>query len=298
MRRRRDPPTATLNRAPTLLVTGSLMILAVFALANPWLGARSEDWPWKAFFGQDVAQQSGGLRTMATTGLWLLTALWAVLLALRGPIRLRALGLCTFTALLTLVCAQGGGPFPLEGMELTALLPVVLLGSGLWLARSRWTRGTGQFLAGAGGLLIAWVLSSGSAGRPLVHLGSYQILLQDLHQNWQSGAAPPVLFWHSFLPQSLVLLCAAFGLLVALGISMRRTTTVFFFLLLAGVWMPGIARAFSGVGPDGSIVESGSLATLLGTLGLADSLLWLLSVFAVADLVRSRPGQDELEFGL
>jgi len=301
MRRRRDKPEESRavhpDRSIALLLTGSLMILTVFLLANPGFGVRSKDWPWEAFFGADVANQPGGLRTIAITGLWLLTALWAFLFSFRGPMRLRAMGLATFTALLLLLCDQGGGPFPLVTVACITLLPVVLLGAGLWLARKPQTRGTGRFLAGAGSFLIAWVFISGQQGwSPLVTLPAYQELLQDVGGSWKEHFAPPTIFWRALLPQSLVLLSAAFGILVALGVSLRRTTTVVFFLLLVGVWMPAAASALTGDMPpiDGSAPETDLVSSLLG----AGTLLWLLAVLALADLVRSRPGQDELEFGL
>lgn len=305
MRRRRDKPEdadpsprglSRPGRSPVLLVTGALMILTLFVLANPWFGVRTKDWPWEAFFGANVAAQPGGLRTIALTSLWLLTGLWAFLFSLRGPVRLRAMGLATFSTLLLLLCDQGGGPFPLVTVTAMSLIPVVLLGAGLWLARSPRAHGTSRFLAGCGAFLVGWALISGWGVSPNVSLGAYQGLLDDVGSSWKEHFAPPEMFWRALLPQSLILLSAAFGVLVALGLSLRRTTTLVFFLLLVGVWMPPVAAALSGNAstPEGAALAGDVMGSLLG----AGTLLWLLAVFSVADLVLSRPGQDELEFGL
>ncbi len=286
MRRSRPPaveasPLTPTRVSPALAVTGFLMLVTIFLMANPWFGVKESVWPWEAL----VLGQSGALLEVILVT-WVVTAFWCLLTAFTEARYLRGLVTTALAAVLLVECSGGGGGFVIEDYNFNNMLPMIALGAGFLLARREATRGVGTLLAGAGGALLIWALAIGftnSTSRLESYFTDMGIVLADPGHEF-----PEMLhhFWWNLLPQTLVLVAAALGLLAACGLRHRHVLRAAFIILLAGIVLP------MAVGVTLTIKESAGARDILGQVtnnmvghGL---MLWMLGVFALSDLVLSR----------
>ena len=279
---------------PPLLLAGFLMLAALFALANPWNGVEDRVWPWELFGSGDTP-----LRTQVLAGLWALTALLAGLLSLGGPARLRALALLCLTSVLVLASAQEAeeterGVFALasDAQAWKWILAAGLLGAGLWLGR---TPLVSRGLPLVGGLLVVWMFV---CTYEQAHDGSASTQLGLFIREWRLLATEPADIggrWPIFAAQNVLLLASLFAFGVSVGVRWKAVTLVLFCLLALALATLGLAPYWER--PSG--VEAPPLyAEALRGLMRSGWFLWLVGVFALVDLMRTRPGMDELEVGL
>ena len=285
----RDP-----DSAPGLAVAGLLMLLAIVLMSNPFFGAKEKLWPWEI-----LVQSIASLRVKTIFAAWVLTGFWCILLSLTGPRRVRALGAVVLWAFLLIESTGGMAGFTIEVFNFNNMLGMTTLGAGLWLARGASTRSLGRLLAGAGGLLLVWAMASGfpyaesAAGGGDSQIELYLQEMSSLLRTGHVASTEPNHLWWTVLPQTVILVSAACGVLAALGLTKRLFLTIAFYLLLAGLVMPtivGIVLLLSKHGGAQDVVEQLTM-NLVGH-GL---LLYLLGVFALADLGSASADRVERE---
>lgn len=278
-----DPsPLAPSPYSPPLAVTGVLMLAALFAVANPAFGIREQSWPWEF-----LAEGHHSLRVVVTLYMWTALAFWCVGMAFSGAPRVRALGTAMVAApLLIQACSTTAG-LAIEYHNLNKMVPLVLLGGGLLVAREPTTRGLGSLLAGSGALLLLWALASGFApdrggSQLVVFFEELGTAVKDPSHDFGRKNH----LWWSILPQTLMLLAALGGLLAAVGVRSRLMLTIAFWVLLAGIIAPGVAGSILYLleGAGISSVLDQAYSVLIGH----GALLWMLGVFTLQDFGKVR----------
>jgi len=285
MRRSRSPapeasPLASSRLSPALAVTGFLMLVTVFLMANPWFGVRQSVWPWDALA---AGQDSVLLQVMLV--LWVLTAFWCILMAFTEARRLRAVVASAAAAILIVEATGGGAGFVIEGYNLNNMLPMIGLGAGLLLARGDATRRLGRLVAVVSAVLLLWSQAAAfqdGASRFEAFFDDWSVVLRDVGHTF--GDHPHHLWW-DLVPQALILVGAAVGLLCGLGITQRVFLWIGFAALLAGILMPmGTGMVLTLDSEAGAREVLGQVTGNLIGHGL---LLWMLGVFALRDLAAS-----------
>ncbi len=274
-------PLAPSPRAPWLGLTGILMLLLGFAFYNSWFGYEAERWPWEV-----IADGGVDLRAKALLAAWLLAGLWAAALAFVPARRTRSIG-----------CAILGGILVIEGfqtdpapvlsvapMALVTLLTMAALGAGLLVARNPALRGRGRLLAGAGGLLVLWLLAS-----PWPEgTSALETTFDQLGRLFGDDAPSSTTLLNSTLFVTLTTLAALIGILAGLGMTGRRFLLGGFFMLLVGLLVStGALAAEMGFG-DSMWAIGAAVVTVLSWNGL---LLGLLVLFTVQDLANAGGGE-------
>ncbi len=275
----RGVPEAT---APSLVVGGVLILLAVFLMANRWFGVAERMWPWEM-----MARGTTDPLVRAVFYLWIIAALTAIILGLTRMHRMRAVLLGAMTAVLLVECTGRGAGFVIDVYNLNQILPMIGLGAGFLIARQANTRGLGRLLAGMCGIVLLWVLASTFIeDGEIVQLAAFWRDVQLVAADWNHEFASPNFVWWTLVPRGLVIVAAAAGVLAMLGLAHRHFLLGAFGVLLLGMIFPFFV---------GTILlrERGAgmnllLQQLAQTFIAQGFLLWYVSVFVVFDLARGR----------
>lgn len=275
-------PLAPSRVSPPLAVTGLLMLATLFVAANPWFGIRERLWPWEM-----LAQSRHSLLIEAVLGLWAVTGFWCLGMAFTQSVTVRALGAASLGSVLLIEATGGFGGMTVEDFNLNKMVPMILLGGGLLVARDPPTRGLGRILAGGGAALLIWGLATGfpegsTDSQLVVFLQELGLALKDPSHDF--GRLNHI--WWAVIPQTLILIASAGGLLALGGLTQRTLLVAAFVALVLGVFSPGIAGAVLDVLAGGgfrAVMEQFSGA-MVGHGGL----LWMLGVFTIQDLGKVR----------
>lgn len=147
-----DLPARPLRtRAPSLIVTGALMIAAGLMLANPY-GATDTHWPWQ------ILAKWPWERPEVNWGVWFLTALLAIVLGITGHRRVRAPLLGSLAVLLLVTCGSGQAGLPIKTDNVGWYLGVGILGAGLFLEAEGRHPATARRTSALGGVILLLVL--------------------------------------------------------------------------------------------------------------------------------------------
>mgnify|MGYP001820719950 CR=1 FL=1 len=275
-------PLAPDRYSPALAVTGLLMIAALFMAANPVFGIREQRWPWEF-----LAQGHHSLPVVVALFLWTAAGFWCLAMPFSGATRVRALGAAILGAPLLIEACGGTAGLRIEHYNLNKMVPMILLGGGLLVAREPLTRASGSILAGAGGLLLVWALATGfpekgTQAQLVVFVQELGTVLTDPTHEFER----PNHLWWQILPQTLVLLGAVGGILALLGLRARSVLAVAFWILLAGLFAPGVVGStlylLEGAGINAVIDQVFAVFIAHGAL------LWMLGVFAIQDFGKAR----------
>lgn len=255
--------------AISLVVTGALMLAALFLRANPSFGSEAA-WPWT-----QVMDGHWSILESAVYILWTLTGLWALVFGLTRLRRTRAVMLLVLGSALLIAA------YTLKGATFGELLALVLLGGGLLIARRPNSRGLGRLLAAVGAVLFVWFLAKPYSGGNVSALEAWWGDAQALLKDWGTDFGQPDHAWKSIASKLLLLLGAAFGILTLFGLTHRVVLLVAFYVLLAGLLMPvgvEVVNALSN-GWDTAALASQLSADYVGYV-----LLWVLGAFLALDL--------------
>lgn len=272
------PPAVTTS--PALAVTGFLMVLALFLIANriSGLDARLPAWPWEVFSegGHSLAS-----RTLAL--LWGVTGLGLILLSFSSNWRIRTAFGLGMAAFLLVECTQGSAGLTSEVYNLNQLLPMVLLGGGLLLARRPGMESRGRIVGVLGGLSLIIALAIGFTEAGVSLLGA---TIYDVEMLLRDAPLPDdqrYYHWYTTIPRALVVSFAFVGFLACALVPKRPVLLACVLGLGAGLVVPLAARFMAlanarGALTAGSAVEAGVF--IMVDHGL---LLWLLGTLSISD---------------
>ncbi len=265
--------------SPPLAVTGFLMLVTVFLLANPYFGVSDTAWPWETLV---QARTSPLLKVVFFA--WIITAFWCLLTAFTQARRTRAVVATGLGAILIVACSGEDAGFTIRDYNLMKMLPMIALGAGLLLAREPAVRGTGRAVAGLGAAFLVWSLATafigdGNTSRLQIYVEEMGLLFADFGHEFEEQ---PNHLWWTLIPQTLVFLSAICGLLAAAGVTGRRFLLAgFILLLLALLWPLGVGTVFR-------LQEGGGLrdaaTEIVNSFVGHGLLLWMLGVFSTRDL--------------
>lgn len=275
-------PLAPSPFSPALAVTGLLMLLTMFATANPMFGTAHKVWPWEM-----LAQGHHSSLVEAVFLLWTAAAFWCLAMAFTKAASVRAVGAAMLGAPLLIEACGGLGGLTIEHVSLSGMIPMILLAGGLLVAREPSTRATGACIAGTGSLLLLWALATGFPPKSadpklLVWWNEFTTALGDPSHEFERVNH----LWWDVVPQTLILVGALGGLLALLGVRSRGFLTVVFWIAAAGVFFPG------GVGIVLQLQAGSGVTTVLreviGVFVAHGALLWMLGAFTIQDLGKVR----------
>ncbi len=140
-------------RSTTLVIAGSLMLLAALLRANPWFGSANTAWPW------EILLESRSPLLTTTWSLWLGSGLLAVVLGLWGSDRWRGVFLGATALVLLFTCYSGLAGLMIEENSVSLLAGTSLLMAGFLLQATERAPGAASALSATGALLIVWAMA-------------------------------------------------------------------------------------------------------------------------------------------
>ncbi len=283
MNRDAPPPPATAASpatSPALAVTGFLMVLVLFLIANriPGLDPRLPAWPWEVFV-------AGGhpLAPRVLVLLWGLTGAILMIGAFSARWRLRAGFALGAAALLLVECTQGSAGLTSEVYNFNQLFPMVLLGGGLLLARRPGRERAGRALGVLGGAGLLLALAAGFTESGVSLLGAVFYDIRMLLDGTPLPDQHPYYHHYTTVPRALVTLAAVAGPLACLLVPHRHVLLGCALVLGVGLLLPFEARIYALSQTAVGVTAGGAVQATIFILvdhGLA---LWLLGTFAIAD---------------
>ncbi len=148
-----SPEAAPRHRSTSLVIAGSLMLLAALLRANPWFGSANTAWPW------EILLESRSPLLTANWSLWLGSGLLAVVLGLWGTQRWRGVLLGAAALVLLFTCYSGLAGLMIEGHSASLLAGASLLLAGFMLQAAKRARAAASALSATGALLAVWALA-------------------------------------------------------------------------------------------------------------------------------------------
>ncbi|MHC5010292.1 MAG: hypothetical protein ACYTG6_04985 [Planctomycetota bacterium] len=273
-----------------LFVAGLVMVGSAFLLANPSFGVNAQAWPWELF------RTSESLLLKCTFVLWTALGIWAVITSLLPGARGRSVVIVAIGAFLLMLCSASteAGFTITDEQPLPWMMGIIALAAGLELVRRGRSGVAARSLAFIGGLAILWFHARGFqpyAGSN-TDICQLEILSRDLISlvGGELLDVRPEYKWEILAKYWAIVAACLVGWVMALGWKNRLFALIGLLLLYVGLLLPGfvsggraMSDAFSWRLLADTVTAQG--AAVLVTHGLA---LWLLGMFAVADLVGPR----------
>jgi hypothetical protein len=289
---------APARRSPSLVVTGIVMLGAVFLYANPYFGSKAARWPWQYFAEATSPAAKSDLL------LWVVTAIAAIVVGLRRG-GLRRVGWLAAPTLLLVARCYGESPAftAVQANEPTLawFVAASFLGASLLLLAGRDERGRGVARAlaavGAIGIVAAYAITFRGMRSVVWHFrqdyanaweklfGGAEVEAEHSRKMWAA-------WWGTLFPMALLVLASGVAAVLSSVRGSTRGTRLaaaIGWVLLLGRWVaPVVAYAIferERFAPGRVVVVS---AELLGrTIFDAGLGLWLVASCTVVAIVRA-----------